>query len=316
MKKKISSLLIVAGLSVLAFVVSCKKKDTTTNPTLSSQVQQHNTDANNYKGESDQADDDINSQGGLGSTSMGERMAGIQSGPGCGVVMDTSQIANKIVYFNFDGVTPCSIPVRTRSGQIKVQLTGGTSWADAGSVLTITYINFKITYLITNKSLTLNGTKTLTNLNGNNWVGFIFNNVPLKYRERALGINVTFEDGSHAIWNSARTTEWDYLQSNSSIKFTSNGDTAVNSYSNVDSWGVDRYNQTFTLNYQSPWISNSYCGFWSPTSGTVTLHVGGVDYTLTLGVDQSGNASTLNCAYGFKVTWTTSNGNGSVVFGY
>jgi len=326
MKKQIYSLLIVAGLSVLAFVVSCKKKDTTPNPTLSTQIQEHNADANTYKGESDQADNDINNS--LTGTSIGGRLAGIQSSPLCGVNIDTTQISSKIVFFNFDGVTPCFSPSRTRGGQIKVQLTTGTSWANVGSVLTLTYTNFKITYLSTGKSIMFNGTKTLTNLNGNNWIGFILSTVSLKYRERALGINVTFNDGniniSTATWNSARTTQWDYLQANNNplnvpyayISFTSNGDTSVNSYSNVDSWGIDRFNQSFTLNYSQPWVSNSYCGFWRPSSGLLTLHVGGVDYAITLGVDTNGNPTTLNCGYGFKVTWTTNNASASQVFSY
>ena len=325
MKKQIYSLMIVAGFSVLAFVVSCKKKDTTTtNPTLDAQVQQHNTDANNYRSESDQADDDINNNIG-GSTRLGGRVSGIESSPLCGATIDTSlAISQKIITFNFDGVTSCFSPSRLRSGSIKVQLTTGTNWADVGSVLTITYIHYKITYQATNHTVEFNGVKTLTNINGNNWLGFLLSTNSLKYRERANAIQVTFDGTQTATWNSARLTQWDYLQANTNplhvpyayINFTANGDTTVNGYGNTDTWGTNRYGQPFTLSYSTPWTSNSYCGFWRPNSGTLTLHLNGNTYTLTLGVDTSGNPVSGTCGYGFKVTWSTTNANGSQVFSY
>src|ERR1035437_6194108 len=181
MKKQIYSLLIVAGLSVLVFVVSCKKK--TTNPanlTLDAQVQQHNTDANTYRGESDQADNDINN--GIGNTSLNGRIAGVQSSPLCGVTIDSSQIASKILTFNFDGVTSCFSPSRLRSGSIKVQLTSGTHWGDVGSVLTITYNAFRVTRQSDNNYVQFDGVKTLTNVNGNDWLGFFLSTASLKYR--------------------------------------------------------------------------------------------------------------------------------------
>src|ERR1700722_6093259 len=118
MNKKILSLMIMAVLIASAFIFSCKKKEAATTASLDAQTQQQNTDANNVKGESDQADQDINNS--LNNTSMGSRVAGVASSPLCGVTIDTTQISNKIVTFNFDGVTPCFSPTRVRSGSIKV----------------------------------------------------------------------------------------------------------------------------------------------------------------------------------------------------
>ena len=97
-------------------------------------------------------DDDVNNA--VGETSLG-RYARVQSSPLCGVTIDSTDIASKILYFNFDGVTSCFSPSRTRSGQIKVQLTTGSNWGDAGSVLTLTYINFKVTKQSNNKWIRL-----------------------------------------------------------------------------------------------------------------------------------------------------------------
>jgi hypothetical protein len=223
----------------------------------------------------------------------------------------SSQIAQKILFFNFDGVTPCFNPSRTRHGQIKVQLTTGNLWSDVNSVLTFTYINFKVTRLYDNKSITLNGVKTLKNINGNNWLGFLAGTATLKYQERANNINVVYDNLSTAIWNSARITQWSYTPSGPNsprINFTSNGDTTLNGFANVDSWGINRFSQPFTTYYNIPLVSNTYCALWRPNSGKLTHNVASSDFILELGVDQNGDPTPYACAYGFKVTWTV-NGN-------
>jgi hypothetical protein len=311
MKKQ---LLIALAIGTASFIASCKKEskteETATPEALEANDKQFNADANFYKGESDQSNDDINTalkdipafRG--GSVSVPE----VLSSPLCGVTIDSSQIDSLVLFFNFDGVTPCFNPTRTRSGQIKVRLTSGAHWSDVNAVLTIDYINFKVTRLYDNKSIRFNGTKTLQNINGNDWLGFILGTATLKYRERALSIHVDFDNGSNATWNCARITQWNYTPSSSKITFTASGDTTLNSYSNVDSWGVNRFGMAFTTNYNSPVVSNTYCGLWNFISGELVHHVNNRDFTLTLGVDQNGNPTPYACAYGYKVTWTSLSG--------
>jgi hypothetical protein len=316
MKAAAKSLTVLISLSlILGTISSCKKKDKEeAEPELDSQTKQFNDDANNYKSESDEVSDDINNF--IKDVPAVGRVSGTASSPMCGVTVDSSQLAQKILIFNFDGITPCSSPSRTRAGQIKVQLTTGVHWSDAGSVLTETFINFKVTRLSDNRSVTINGVKKITNVNGNDWLGFLAGTAKLKYRERALNVQVKFDNSQVATWNSAHTHEWGYTPSNQRIEFKADGDTSLNGFNTVSAWGVNRFGQAFTTNYTSPWSSNSYCGFWRPVSGGLVHHVNNSDFTLTLGVDQNGNPSTLNCAYGFKITWTTGNSNGSAVFSY
>ena len=309
--KKLS---IYLGVLLLAssIVTSCKKREKEI--ALDEETKQFNEDANEIKSESDNVDNDINSS--INNTSIGGRTSASYSSELCGVTIDSSQIANKILFYNFDGSTPCFSPSRTRGGQIKVELINGNSWKNVGAVLKLTYINFKIIKLSNNKSIQFNGVKTLKNVNGINWFTFLTNASNFKFQERALNVNVTFENGDQATWNSARITTWDYIAANVTpgipygyVKFTSNGDTTINNMPNTDSWGVNRNAHFFYTYYQSPWISNSYCGFWRPISGTLSHQVGASNLGLQLGVDQSGNTSTLSCAYGFKVSWTPSGGN-------
>jgi hypothetical protein len=309
MKKQLLSILFMCGLSA-ALIVSCKKDKTE----LDSQTQQFNTDANNYKSESDQADDDINNS--LRDFPAFGKVTAPASSPLCGATIDTTQLANNILTFNFDSITPCFSPSRTRSGSIKVELINGVHWSDINAVLKITYINFRIVRLSDNKSVMFNGIKTLKNLNGNNWLGFLFGTATLKYQERAFNIAVTFDNAS-ATWNTAHITEWSYTPASQKITFTAIGDTSLNGYSNVSAWGVNRFGKNFTTNYNSQIVSNTYCGLWRPNSGELVHHVDNADYTLTLGVDQSGNPTTLDCAYGYKVAWTSTNGvAGSIILSY
>src|SRR5688500_12144093 len=170
--KKFSTVLLLA-LSFSLAMVSCKKEeDEPEDAKLDGETQQFNEDANTYKGESDQADNDINNA--LEDVPGFGKMAGTLSSPLCGVLVDDStQISSKIVFFHFDGITPCFSPSRTRSGTIKVQLTSGNLWSDAGSVLTITYIDFKVVRLSDNKSIEFDGVKTLKNVNGHDWINFL-----------------------------------------------------------------------------------------------------------------------------------------------
>ncbi len=298
----------------LMLVNSCKKKDDeTSNESLDPNIAQFNDDSNRYKSESDQTDGDINDQL-KGITGFGNAGGSVQL---CGATIDTSQLSQKIVIFNFDSVTPCFNASRTRAGQIKVQLTSGNLWADTNAVLTITYINFKITRLSDHKSITFNGVKTLKNINGHNWLSFLSGNATFKYQERAFNIQVSFDNNLHATWNSARITEWTYTPSALRLNFTSNGDTTLAGVAHVDSWGTNRYGKSFTTYYTSPIFSNSDCGLWKFNSGELVHWVNGKNFLLTLGVDQQGNPSTLTCAYGYKVSWTGIDGNmKSVVLSY
>ena len=312
MKKQIILLVSITILSTGFY--ACKKED---QQALDAKTKQFNDDSNNFKAESDQADNDVNNT--INEIPAFGRGAGVLSSPLCGVTIDSSQLAQKILFFNFDGITPCFSPSRTRSGQIKVQLTTGSNWHMAGSVLTLTYNNFKITRLSDNKSILFNGTKTLTNVNGHNWLTFLAGTSTFKYRSRAYNVNVTYNDGSTAVWNQTCITEWLYTPTGNHapyLTFTSNGDSTVNSYSNSSMWGTNRYGEAFTTYYTTPIISNTYCGLWRPNSGELIHHVNTSDFALTLGVDQSGNATTLNCAYVYKVSWTINGNSNSVVLSY
>lgn len=291
---------------------------------LDSRIEKFNSDSNTYKAELDQADNDINNAlsdiDGFGKTDYHDQ---IFSSPLCGVTIDCTQINDGILFFNFDGTTPCFSPSRTRSGQIKVELIAGANWATAGAVLEQTFTDFKITRLSDGKSIEFDGVKTLKNINGHDWWQFLLGNADFAYESRALNVDVTFDNSQTAVWNHARTIVWSYRPSGSDpnvpyayIGFEASGDTTIDGTSGIDSWGTNRFGSEFVTYYNQPLLSNTYCGLWRFNSGELVHEVDGDDYTLTLGVDQQGNASGGTCAYGFKVSWNVGNNSNSSVFSY
>lgn len=313
--KSILSTSIILVLFTSIFV-SCKKQSTENE--LDPKVQQHNEDAGSYKSELDQADNDINNS--LSNTGLGKKGG---SSPLCGVTIDTSLISQKIIIYNFDGVTPCFSPSKTRSGKIKVQLTAGNKWGDIGSIITQTFMNYKVTRLSDKKSITLNGVKTYKNINGNNWLGYLLGITALKFQERALNIAVTFDNGQTATWNSARTSELKFTpeKTNPAIPyayttFSCNGDTSINGTNKVEAWGVNRFGQNFISYYNSPITSNDYCGLWRFNSGELVYNINNADFIFTFGLNENGLPTTLTCAYGFKVTWTNGTASKSILLSY
>lgn len=291
---------------------------------LDAKIEQHNQDSNTYKAELDQADNDINDAladiDGFGKTDYHDE---IFSSPLCGVTIDCTDVNQGILYFNFDGTTPCFSPSRTRSGQIKVELINGNTWAEAGAVLRQTFIDFKVTHLQSGRAIEFDGVKTLKNVDGHDWWQFLLGQTTFAYESRSTNMTVTFDNGATADWNHARTVTWSYHPANTvpgipyaHIGFAASGDTTLNSTSGVDSWGTNRYGSDFVTYYNQPLLSNTYCGLWRFNSGELVHEVDGDDYTLTLGVDQNGNASTGTCAYGFMVSWNVGNNSNSQVFSY
>jgi hypothetical protein len=297
-------------------LAACKKDDQQAEDgQLDEQSRQHNDDSNLFLSESDQSDNDINAV--LKDIPAFGRVAGTDVIPVCGMTVDSSQVAQHILTLLFDSATVCPNPDRLRSGQIRVELTSGAYWRDPGAVLTVTYLHYGVTRVSDGRFVILNGTKTLTNVNGNNWTGFLAGTDTLLYRSRALGVSAQFSGGNSATWNLARTTSWWYAPLTQKITFSADGDTTISGYPRTGSWGVNRFGYTFNTYYNQALEANSSCGFYRPVRGTLTHHVRLSNFILTFGVDQDGNWLGGACAYGYKVAWTIGNGTlVTAVFSY
>jgi hypothetical protein len=280
-------------------------------------AKQHNEDVSNIKSESDNINTDVNNA--LTNVSGFGKTGSVQAFSICGATIDSSHQydATPYIVITFDGTTVCPNPNRIRSGQIKVELIAGNKWTDAGAQLRVTHTNYKVQFPdLGNHYLVFNGTKYLTNVNGINWITLYLGTSSASLRERSYDMQVTFENGETANWETARLSTWS-IKNYTNIYATVNGDTTINGKT-IDSWGTTRFGTHFTTEMIQPWQSGTVCGWWRPTQGKYTSTTDNFSITATFGVNTSGNQISSGCAYGFKLEWTltSTNNSGQAVISY
>lgn len=282
----------------LLFSVSCKKDRLETPASDDTQEQSDNaTDDAEVEAESDEALEDADNA--LGGSSSFNKTAGFSV---CGATK-TVDTTTKTITITYDGTTRCK--GRTRSGQIKLQLTNGVRWRDTGATVTLTFINYKITNGHTGYTLTLNGYKARTNVNGGTIPVLLLPGQELKHKIRA-SLVLTFNNGTTQTWGVARTrtvSKTGLL----TYSITITGDTTINSIPNIATWGKNRKGYEFYTQISVPVQANNICGWWRPTDGIKT-HKGKKELTVTFNVDSAGNRLTTGCPARFMLNWTNSQG--------
>jgi hypothetical protein len=288
----------------LLAISSCKPKDE--GSTIPAEQSQQSSDNSDVKNENDQATSDATDAISNFPAINGRVEEGQLTKPICGASIDSSQLGNKQLTLVFDGVTPCLSPTRYRAGKIVLKLVKGERWADPGSILQVTFQDYKVTRASDSKYLLINGVKTITNVRGSrNWLAILAGTDSLEYKERATNMVTSVNgEGTH-IHSLARRTIWRFIKKLgvSQIRFRGQGDTTINGVANLDSWGTNRNNQAFTSALTTPWVSDTYCQLYRPTSGKLEYKSNGNTISLTAGVNEAGQLDTRDCAYGYKVSW-------------
>jgi hypothetical protein len=132
-------------------------------------------------------------------------------------------------------------------------------------------------------------------------------------------MTVSINNTANVNFNIARTTTWKYvsLPNRNYIQFSALGDTTINGLTNVDTWGTGRFGTEFTNQYLKRLVSDTYCALWRPRAGTIQHRSGNNSITLTYGVNESGQADTRECAYGWKINWDLGNNTtGERIYSY
>jgi hypothetical protein len=137
-------------------------------------------------------------------------------------------------------------------------------------------------------------------------LGILAGTDSVEYKERGTNIvtNVNGE-GTH-IHSLARRITWRFIKKlgNAQIRFRGTGDTTIDGVANLDSWGTNRNSKAFTSALVTPWVSDTYCALYRPTSGKLEYKSNGNTISLTAGVNEAGEPDTRDCAYGYKVNWS------------
>lgn len=302
MKTRILSFLTAVLCLSVAFT-SCQK-DANSSSDNTTEVSTHSDDDSRFSSESDGAANDINA---VLETTTGftGRPGGIQTICDATVVVDT--LSNpRTITITFNG-TAC-LPGRTRTGVIVVSMAQGVRWRNAGAQINVTFQNFKITRTRDNKSITINGTQTHTNVSG----GLLVNLASLgtiTHTITSSNMSVTFDNGQQRTWQVARQRVFTY---NNGVVITVTGMHSDGGVTGIAEWGTNRFGNTFTTAITSPLVVRQDCDF-RLTSGSVKHTTSNnITATATFGLDVNGNPTSCpgaNGTYYFKIVWTGPAGN-------
>jgi hypothetical protein len=207
-----------------------------------------------------------------------------------------------------------------RTGTITIQLpyngTTVTTWSTPGATASLTFNNFKVTNLANNKSITYNGVHQVTNVNGGGIIQ-LYLGTSIINKVRAC-MQLTFGDSTTRTWNVAETRTLSSVAYSGIVKATTTGDTVLAGHNHVAFWGVNRLNESFTIDMPTPFSYMAYgttC-LIKPRTGVIVFYGVSHSLTLTYGVDSSGNPTTA-CPYGYKFSWVDGNGtNQQIILSY
>ena len=229
----------------------------------------------------------------------------------CNATLDSLAVANDTVtmYITYNGLS-CN-GNRNRTGKIEIKKKVGTHWEQAGATIIYKYINFTVTRVATGKSITLNGTKTFTNVNGGHrWqVGTLITS----YIQRASGsMTASFDNGTSRTWNVAR--QLTYTGTPGQFVLTVDGFGSAGEFENLVVWGTNRQGEEFFTQITQSVVHKQACD-WDPVSG-IKIHQIPADSksaTITFGFD-SNNQPIVgdDCPTRYRVDWQKNNQSGTM----
>lgn len=228
----------------------------------------------------------------------------------CGT-SDTSTSPQSIT-INYDGSTTCGGV--TRSGSVTIALTYQNKWVDTGAIITVTISKLVVTDVITKNAYTINGTITITNVNGGYLGELLLNNSDVIVRRHTGNMQVTFPNNLTKTWTFDRTFTW--------TAGTVGAEAAVFNWAwstqasgGVESSGTNRYGVSFTNTIDSTIQINSYlCSgipLFQPWVGMYTHHVDNRTVSIQFGTDSNGNSvdNPADCnltGYGYFIRYQNS----------
>ena len=322
LKITLASTIIIASL-----VVACNKSNSTggnnsgtsTSPnTSTTQMQTQADDEAQVSTELNNAEDDVNNSlnasaafSGTSTTSVNQ---GVETaGGGIGLILNlgicdatvTTDTANGLrqLVITYNGANCWGN--RTRTGVVTISIPVGTRWRDTGAVVTVNIDNLKITRVRDQKTITINGTYTFTNVSG----GLLRDLATLgtiTHTITANNVSIQFADSATRTWSVSKQRQFTY---NDGIVVTTTGTHNDGTNSDVSIWGTNRYGNSFEQLIVQPIVIAQSCD-WQLTSGETETIRPAVTMTVTYGLDSNGNPTgcpTAGNYYYYKAVWTVGN---------
>ena len=307
MKTKIL-LFFATALFFVAIFTACKKETGASNDN-SAEVSTQSDDQARFSSEIDAVANDAD--GALeSSASFSGRLDRTQLDVVCDATLVYDSISNpRTITITYNGGNCWG--TRTRTGVVVLAMAQGVHWKDAGAVLTVTFQNLRITRVSDNKSITINGTQTYTNVSG----GLLINLLSLGTVTHTLtssNMSITFDDNTQRTWQVAKQRVYSFANNNISITIT--GTHTEGSDTNIAEWGTNRLGHVFASSTVEPIVINSNCS-WRIVSGQIKHTMPHVTATATFGLNADGNPTSCPGSGHFylKVVWAGTNGNSLTV---
>lgn len=300
-----------ASLALLVTFASCKKEadsKTDSDAQTETEIQNHSADYNAVTDNVNDADNDISVALEASASVSGRVPNNFRINGDCGLtVAIDSTSAPKSITITYDG-NNCAGTYH-RSGSIKVTLPGDLRWRNPGASITVSFQNMKYKHLSDNKSVTINGTQTITNLSG----GLLINLPSLQSIVHTITSNdmsITFDDNTQRTWHVSRKRTFTF---NNGVVLKISGTGVSGNATNLAEWGTNRAGREFTTAITEPIIFRQDCDF-RLTSGQIK-HDGWGTSTVTFGLNSNGEPAGCPGAgkYYLKLLWTGINGNSHTV---
>jgi hypothetical protein len=305
-QKSIRILAILIAVFTLAITSGCKK-DKLDKSGNSSSMEQMAKDANDVQSNTDEAMNDANAVLSLGIQKSTLMLP-------CNATIDSSTVINDTIsyYITYNGLN-CN-GTRLRTGQVVIRKKANTHWSDAGATVMVAFNNLTITRVSTNKSLTLNGSRTFTNVSGGVLLNLGSSMTSIVHMVSG-NLTATFDNGSTRQWNISRQRTYTGTPGQLVLTVDGLGNSGV--YSNLVVWGVNRIGEDFFTQITQSVVYREVCG-WEPVSGIMVHQVPGLNKmaTLTFGYDNNNQPiSGSTCPTKYKLDWQN-NGNSGTVYLY
>jgi len=303
--KTLHHLAIILVSAITLTLTSCAKSDLNEGVVNPESLEQLASDENNVESIMNDAESDItsmmsNNSGNLKSTEWLP----------CNATIDSLAVVNDTVtlFITYDGLN-CN-GTRNRTGKIEIKAHVGTHWEQAGATVIYKCINFTVTRVATNKSVTLNGTKTFVNVNGGHrWqVGTLIDS----YVEKVSGTMLaSFDNGTNRTWNVAR--QLTYTGTPGQFLLSIDGFGSAGEYQKLVIWGTNRQGEEFFTQITQSVVCRQACE-WNPVSG-IKIHQIPSDNkgaTITFGYNDNNEPIVGDeCPTRYRVDWQKNNASGT-----
>lgn len=208
------------------------------------------------------------------------------------------------VTIDYNGAN-CSVS-RKRSGKVILTMAKGSQWKNEGTSVTIKFQDLKITRNSDQKSITINGSKTYTNVSGG-LLSKLATTGTIIHKITSSGLSIKFDNGAAREWQVARQYTFTY---NNGVVINISGLHTEGDLGGIVEWGTNRFGNAFTTSISSPLVARQDCNF-RVGAGMLTHTTPAFSATATFGLNASGEVT--GCPgtgkYYYKLTAVGANGN-------